>query len=375
MLRSPLGGLFRHVRDLVRGQSAQGLELGIVCDSQTGGAFAEHVLETLRPECRLGVVRTSIPRNPGWSDVAIMTQLRRICAERQPDIVHGHGAKGGAYARLLAHGVGARAVCTPHGGSLHYTFTSVGGALYLMLERLLKYRTDGMIFESDYARRTYVEKIGGLSFPSRVIHNGLYDSEFATLPGDAQRYDFAFIGEIRELKGIYVLLDAIAIARRQHDFSVLMAGSGPDEARLRDRIEALGLGGTITLSPPIYPVTEAFQQAACIVAPSLAESLPYLVLETLAAGKPMLTTRVGGIPEIFGPHAAGLLVPGDSAGLARAILTVLDDPSAAQRHAEQVREHIRAHLRVTDMVNATIEFYHELAGLAPARIAAAGGAR
>ena len=84
------------------------------------------------------------------------------------------------------------------------------------------------------------------------------------------------------------------------------------------------------------------------------------------------TTRVGGIPEIFGPHADQLLAPGDAEALARAMLTVLENPAAARQRAEGVREHVRAHLRVADMVRATIEFYQEVTGPAPVALARPG---
>lgn len=360
VLRSPLGGLFRHVRDLARGQSRQGLQVGIVCDALTGDAFTDQVLEELKADCSLGVERVHIGRKPGWSDLQAIAKLSSVCKDRSPDIIHGHGAKGGAYARILAPGIGAKAVCTPHGGSLHYTSASLSGAVYLSLERLLKHRTNGMIFVSEFAKRTYVKKIGNMSFPSRVIHNGLYDSEFAALPPDASQYDFVFVGEIRRLKGIDVLLDAISIARDHRDISILIAGSGREQKRMKARIDELGLTPVVTLSPPVYPVTKALAKGKCVVVPSLAESLPYLVLETLAAGVPILTTRVGGIPEIFGPYADQLLPAGDPHALAKAMLSVLQDPVGASSNAERLRQHAQSHLRVSQMVNETIEFYEEL---------------
>jgi len=363
LFRSPMGGLFRHVMDLASGQSQRGLQVGIACDVRTGGDFAEITLEALEPDCSLGIHRIPVSRKPGWSDLKAIRLLSRVCKKNSPDILHGHGAKGGAYARLLASRLGVKAVCTPHGGSLHYSSASPSGSLYLSLERMLKQRTDGMIFESEYARQAYLEKVGRASFPSCVIHNGLYDSEFAALTQDTRHYDFVFVGEMRKLKGIDVLLDALALVRQQRIVTLLMAGSGRDETRLHTRIKELGLNEAITLSPPVYPATKAMVQGACVVAPSLAESLPYLVLETIAAGVPILTTRVGGIPEIFGPYAHRLLPPGDADSLARAMLKVLEDPGAAHGEAETLRRHAASHLRVSQMVQATIDFYEQITGL------------
>ena len=73
------------------------------------------------------------------------------------------------------------------------------------------------------------------------------------------------------------------------------------------------------------PAREAFALGRILVAPSRAESLPYIVLEALAAQKPIVTTKVGGVPEIFGPYADRLIASDDPAALACAILRTLDE--------------------------------------------------
>ena len=74
------------------------------------------------------------------------------------------------------------------------------------------------------------------------------------------------------------------------------------------------------------PARQAFALGRVLVVPSRAESLPYVVLEAAAAGMPLIATRVGGIPEIFGPHAGRLVPPDDAAALAAAIAQALDGP-------------------------------------------------
>ena len=187
VLRGAQGGSFRHVCDLVRGQAARGLQIGIVSSTGVGGAATD---------------ATFAEKTLGRSDFRAAKELGKVCRRVGPDIVHGHGAKGAAYARLLAPRVRGKAVYTPHGGSLHYSWRSAAGALYLALEWLLKSRTDGVLFESEYARRTYQEKIGAVHCPCRVVYNGLHENEFAPVPSEAQVYDFVFVGEIRRLKGI-----------------------------------------------------------------------------------------------------------------------------------------------------------------------------
>ena len=287
-------------------------------------------------------------------------ELNRIFRDRSPQILHGHGAKGAAYARLLAPRIRAKAVCTPHGGALHYSFSTLRGGLYLGMERLLKGRTDGAIFESEFARRSFLRRVGTAEFPQRVVHNGLYEHEFARLARDGADYDFVFVGELRELKGIYVLVDAAHQVRQQHEFKLLVVGAGDERSKLESRIRELGLDDGVDVCPPMYPVTAALARGRCIVIPSLADSLPYVVLETVAAAVPLLTTKVGGIPEIFGPFADQLLPPGDAQALARAMLGFLENPGHAETVVEGAYGHVRSHFRMSQMVDGINELYSDI---------------
>src|SRR5215470_10767959 len=127
VLRAPVGGLFRHVVDLVRGQAARGHRVGLIADASTGGPHAEAQLAELAPVLALGLSRVAMSRDAGPRDVgACMHVARRAAAV---DVLHGHGAKGGAYARIAPAHRPIR-VYTPHGGSLHYDWNSAAGFLY-----------------------------------------------------------------------------------------------------------------------------------------------------------------------------------------------------------------------------------------------------
>src|SRR5262252_7794431 len=99
VMRSPVGGLFRHVVDLARAQIAQGHLVGLIADSSTGGPQAEVVLAELAPKLALGLVRVAMSRQVGPRDVVACAHVSRRAADVVADVVHGHGAKGGAYAR------------------------------------------------------------------------------------------------------------------------------------------------------------------------------------------------------------------------------------------------------------------------------------
>ncbi len=362
-LRAPFGGLFRHVCDLIRGQNAMGHSVGIICDIGTGDRTAGQLLEEFGRECDLGTHRLTISRRVSPRDALTYRQITAICRSQAPNILHGHGAKGGAFARLLARSVGAAAVYTPPGGVLHYGTRSPAGRFYISIERLLRQRTDGIIFESDYARRAYVDKVGALPSPSKLIVNGLHEEEFSSLDGASADYDFVFVGELRRLKGPQIMIEALS--RIDRPCRALVVGTGPAKAELARSIRTHGLDSRVTLTRPVYPATEAFAKGACIVVPSLNESLPYVVLEAAAAGRPLIATDIGGIPEIFGPYAARLVKAGDAAALARAMVAFLDDPGEARKYAGRLQERVRDKFNVSQMVASTSQFYYEVVCSSP----------
>ena len=358
--RSPVGGLFRHVCDQVKGQVKHGLNVGIICDSSTGGSQADSSLANLEQHCSLGIHRVPMSRGLSLTDIQVLRTLTKIYKEKKPDIIHSHGSKGGAYGRLLAKRFSAKSIYTPHGGSLHYSSKTPAGIIYLALERILKRLTDGLIFESQYSSDTYSRKIGSFPCPNRVIHNGLRETEFVSIGDVKPSNDFVFVGELRKLKGLDVLLQAVSQLRAQQKVSVLIFGAGPDADFFKDQIHKMGISDAITFLPPIFPSTKAFEQAHCIVIPSLAESFPYIVLEATAAKIPILTTNVGGIPEIFGPYAKHLIPPNNPDALASAMQRVIEEPQSAKQLAEVLQIHVKSRFGIETMVHETIEFYRQI---------------
>jgi glycosyltransferase involved in cell wall biosynthesis len=108
------------------------------------------------------------------------------------------------------------------------------------------------------------------------------------------------------------------------------------------------------------PAREAFALARCLVVPSRAESMPYIVLEGVAAAVPMIATRVGGIPEIFGATADCLVAPGNAEALAAAMNEVKASPASARDAALRLREEIRPQFSVSAMAAAIEAVYRSV---------------
>jgi glycosyltransferase involved in cell wall biosynthesis len=361
VLRSPVGGLFRHVIDLAQAQSARGHQVGVVADLSTGGARAEAAFAALEPQLALGLTRVPMSRHIGMSDLAAQRHVAARARTAHVDVLHGHGAKGGAYARLA--GSGAVRVYTPHGGSLHYDRGSAVGFIYLTLEQVLMARTELFLFESRYGRDAFAAKIGTPRALVRVVHNGVTAQEFAEVTPNGDATDIVFIGELRVLKGVDVLLEAMAqLARDGRTVSATVIGDGPDAAAFRQQAERLGLSGAVRFLGPM-PARAGFALGRLMVAPSRAESLPYIILETAAAAVPLITTHVGGIPEVFGPQSPRLVPPGDTHALAQAISSALADPAAMRNEALTLRARVRAEFSAAVMADGVLAAYRE--ALAP----------
>ncbi len=367
VLRAPVGGLFRHVADLTEGLAGRGHKIGIVVDSLSADALTEERLAALRPAAELGIHSLPMPRVLGPGDITTPIRVRRLARALQIEVLHGHGAKGGFNARLGARGsAGQVAVYTTHGGVLHFPPSSASGRVFQAFERVLLPRTAAVVFESAFARNRFHELIGTPACPDPVVHNGLKPAEFDPVATAPDAADFVFIGEFRSLKGIHVLLDAIANvhAGDGRPASLAMAGGGPDFESFRQQIAARGLAERVRLLG-VRPARAAMQQGRCVVVPSLKESLPYVVLEAAAAARPLIATRVGGIPEIFGPTANGLVPPGDAAALGAAMQRFMDNAPAAEAESLQRLEYVHRHFSAERMVSAIETLYRQvLAGVA-----------
>jgi glycosyltransferase involved in cell wall biosynthesis len=359
VFRAPVGGLFRHVLDLSRAQAERGHRVGLIADSNTGGTRAEDALAKLAPVLALGVTRFPMGRQIGPGDARTLMQVMRRIARAKADIVHGHGAKGGAYARVALNTGRSLRVYTPHGGSLLFGHDTLAGKFYLTTEWLMMPRGDLYLFESTFSSDMFRRKIGEPGTQVQIVHNGVSREEFEPVIAKPDATDLVFMGELRLLKGIDVLIDAIALLTRSgRSPTATLVGDGADRSTLQAQIDRLGLSAAIRLTAAM-PARQAQALGRIMVVPSRIESFPYVVLESAAAGKPLIATRVGGIPEIYGP-LADRLVPADNAdALAGAIALALDQPSAAAEAARKLRERVAAQFSIDTMVEGVLAAYRE----------------
>lgn len=358
--RSPVGGIFRHVRDLVEAHHAEGHQLGIFCDSLTGGAHEDRLFEEIKPKLALGLTRIPMRRAITPGDGMALWRSYKHFKKLQPDILHSHGAKGGAYARIIGSllrvsGTRVARLYCPHGGSIHYDPASLKGKTFFALERFMETMTDRLIFVSEYEANGYAEKVGNPRCPTSLVYNGLSAAEFEPVSAGGDAADFLYIGMMRDLKGPDVFLDALKLLIDQGTrVTAHFVGDGPDKQSYINTVQNSVLAGHVTIHDAM-PAREAFAMAKTVVVPSRAESMPYIVLEAIAAAKPIICTRVGGIPEIFAGDGDQLVQPGNASALAQAMEKMLEGPDAnkiAFERQQQLKERFSVDVMARDVMLA-----------------------
>jgi len=358
-VRAPVGGIVRHILDVANGQADRGHLVGIVADSLTGGERADAAFAEIAPRLKLGVHRIPIRREPHPTDLFAWMRFAALVRKLKPDVLHGHGAKAGAFVRLKGSSKSTIRVYTPHGGSLHYPLTTMKGAFYSRLERALMNRTDLFLFESAFARDTYQRIVGRPAGVVKCVFNGVTANEFDPITTADDATDVVYVGEFRHIKGADLLIDAVARLRADgKQVRLTLAGDGEETANLKAQIQRLNLGDAVRFIGHVK-ARYGFSKGQLLVVPSRGDSMPYVVIEAAAAGVPMVAANVGGIPEIFGPHTDALFAPNIVGAMADAIETALDDPAAAAERAKSLRERIFQHFSQKAMVEGIMAGYRE----------------
>lgn len=358
-VRAPVGGIFRHILDLANGQADRGHHVGIVADSLTGGERAEAALKEIAPRLKLGVQRVAIRREPHPSDFLVWLRLMWLIRRLKPDVLHGHGAKAGAFVRLRRRSRNKIRIYTPHGGSLHYPLDTLKGAFYSRLERALMNNTDLFLFESAFARDTYQRTIGIPKGLVRCVFNGVTADEFDPVVKADDATDVAYVGEFRHIKGADLLIDAVARLRADgKPVTLTLGGDGEEMDALKARVQKLGLTEAVRFIGHVK-ARYGFSKGGLLVVPSRGDSMPYVVIEAAAAGIPMVAANVGGIPEIFGPYTDALFAPNAVGAMADAIETALADPAGTQDRAKSLRERVLVHFSQKAMVEGVLAGYRD----------------
>jgi len=363
--QAPAGGVGRHFLDMAEAMTAQGIEVtGIFSPRKLDAQFRERLTASGVPPMYELMMRQAI--HP--LDAADLWRLLRLIRALGPfDLIHAHSSKGGALARLAARRLKIPTVYTPHAiVTLDPTLPAWQRSLYKRIELWLARRTDAIIAVS----HDEADHICALGIDDRKVHivpNGIDRPVLASssearaklgIPADA--IVIGFVGRLTPQKAPDVMLEAFAAAFRQRpNVQLVMVGSGPSEDDTRRRVERFGLASRVKLlgdvsGPPLMPAFDIF----CLS--SRYEAMPYVYLEALAAGLPIVSTRVGGTTMSVEPQRNGVIVPPDDvAALAAGLTSLVDDRQLRQRFAAGSLQ-MAERFTCGQMVDHTLRIYDQV---------------
>jgi glycosyltransferase involved in cell wall biosynthesis len=301
----------------------------------------------------------------GLSRLAGLLLLGRV------DVIHIHAASGASLVRkalalLMGHTARRPVVLHLHDGAFESQFRRGGlrGRLRARLTIWSLERADAVVVLTNGSARAVEAKARIRRI--RVIPNVPDLPKQPRRDGAAnERPMLLYLGHLLRLKGVFELVDAVALLRPHHPgLRVVFAGDGPEAADLRRHAEQMQLpASAIEFSGWVDPDEKArlLANASCLVLPSHREGLPLSVLEAMSCGVPVVATHVGGIPEAIRDGVEGLLVaPKDPAALADAVGRVLDEPALGTRLADAAARRASNEYTPASLTQQVASLYDEM---------------
>jgi glycosyltransferase involved in cell wall biosynthesis len=315
-------------------------------DAQGGQAATEENCRKLEKAAIRWMLLPSLTRevNP-IKDVQALWQLIRLFQHEQPALVHTHTSKAGVLGRAAAWFARVSVVVhTPHG---HVFYGHVGpfrSWLYLQIERVLSRITHRLIALTQAERQDHLDRFVGRADQFSVVPSGIDRERFGLARVQGKRQPDWFgcppdaliigsVGWLTEVKGHEYLIEAVAELKQNFpSLHLVIIGSGDRHDALLQQAELAGLRDAVHLLGHRDDVEACLAGMDLFVLPSLNEGMGRALIEAMAAGLPVIASRVGGIPAVVSHEQTGLLVPpGDASALAEALRRLLDRPEWASQ--------------------------------------------
>ena len=318
-----------------------------------------------------------------WRDFKAFTAILRILWKERPDIVHTHTAKAGALGRLagifynrLGPGRRKRALLihTYHGHVLEGYFSPRVSRLFGSIERWLSRRTDRLIAVSETIRDQLLTL--GIGGPSqwRVIPLGLDLSDLAGLqaPNGSATLRCGLVGRLVPIKNPVLFLQALEKATA-HGARVQgeIIGDGPLRRETEEAARRMKLDGVVSFGGWREDRKSCYSGLDAVCVTSRNEGTPLTLIEAMAAGRPVVSTLVGGVGDLLGFHGEvetggfkvaerGLIVKeGDAQGFAAALESLAGDPALRRRIAEAGRAYVWERHSHTRLLNDISNLYEK----------------
>jgi glycosyltransferase involved in cell wall biosynthesis len=375
--RLNMGGPALHVAYLTAGLRERGYETTLAAGTLARG---EDSMAFVAEGLGVGVVRIDeLGREISpLRDLVATLRLARLIRRERPQILHTHTAKAGTVGRVAALLAGSRrppiVVHTFHGHVLRGYFGSWRSQLFRLLERWLAARTTALVAVSPQVRDDLVEL--GIAPRERfvVIRLGIELDERVDGQQDARdesrrylgipegRFAVGWIGRMTAVKRTDDLLVAFKQLREQGiDACLCLVGDGPDREQLEERAHELGVVRDTLLLGYQEDVAPFYAAFDALILASGNEGTPVSAIEALAAGRPVVATRVGGVPDVVRDGDDGFLVdPGATDELADRLARLALDPDLRRRMGERGRSRVLPRYAVQRLVDDVDRLYRSL---------------
>ncbi len=302
LLRAPAGGIRKHVLDIIDELSNDKIKQIFITNIKESDVDLSYLAKNKNIE----IHHLDIRESPGFSDFKNIINIYKILKNKKVSVIHGHGAKGGLYARVLAPCLRAKCVYTPHGGSLHRVHGKIKNIVYDIIEKMMMPVTDVLLFESKYSSEIYKKNISDGGQKVLINYNGvgLPDSFSKSLYKAGEKMNFASFGLLRHLKGHDIFLEACHLLKNKNiPFSYTIYGSGDFEPELLNLIKKYNLQNEVKFfnySPNVY---QEMMKYDFIVHPSRFESFGYVPVEAMAVKVPVIASHEGGLKEVVDSYS------------------------------------------------------------------------
>jgi glycosyltransferase involved in cell wall biosynthesis len=379
--RLNMGGPALHVSYLTKGLEPLGYDTTLVAGMLARG---ENSMSFVADELGVGIVpirQLHREISPLYDSLSV-TRLVRLIQKVRPHILHTHTAKAGAVGRIAAMLAGrARppvVVHTFHGHVLRGYFNPATTTAFRGLERALATTTTRLIAVSPQVRDDLVglgvapaEKFTvirlGIDLDRRITSSESDGTELRRLFGvSADTFVVGWIGRITPIKHVPDVLAAFARLReRGIDARLCVVGDGPDREAVERRAHELGVSRHTLFLGYQRDVAPYYAFFDALLLPSGNEGTPVVAIESLAAGTPVVATRVGGIDDVVEDGVDSFLVPvGDIEAIASALEVLARDPERRGRMGLAGRERVIPRYRIERLIEDVDGLYRELLGAA-----------
>ena len=382
--RLNVGGPARQVALLSDRLRNSGYDTTVVYgDVEPSEASFEHLLDPSGRSLKLADLGRRV--RP-LSDLRAFAGLVRAMFRERPDVVHTHTAKAGALGRAAAglynatRGRSRRAIVvhTFHGHVLDGYFRPAANMAIRTAERVLATLTDRIVAIAPGQRDELVERFRIASASKvDVVRLGLdlsrllaVDESSPDLRGElsigAGQLVIGYVGRLVPIKSVDTLLRAFAGVRREQKPRLVIVGEGPERAALESLAAGLGIADRVSFTGWRQDLEAVYRTFDITAVSSRNEGTPVALIEAMAAGRAVVATRVGGVPDVVTDESVGLLVePGDAGALSAALESLGGDPAARRRMGAAARRSVASRYSVDRLVADLDRLYRQ--GLAAKR--------